>query len=89
MYKIEYSETAISEIVLLKKNSPSAYKKLVSLISELQEHPFSGTGHPEQLKHVPGVWSRRIDKKNRLRYTVINKIVTVYVISAMGHYGDK
>jgi len=39
---------------------------------ELREHPFSGTGHPEQMKYIPGVWSRRIDKKNRLRYTVID-----------------
>jgi toxin YoeB len=35
------------------------------------------------------IWTRRIDKKNRMTYEIENDIVTVSVISAMGHYDDK
>lgn len=58
-------------------------------MSELREHPYSGTGHPHQLRHLKGVWSRRLDKKNRLRYTVDDNVVVVFVISTIGHYDDK
>jgi hypothetical protein len=30
-----------------------------------------------------------IDKKNRILYQINNQIVTVFIISAKGHYGDK
>jgi len=38
---------------------------------------------------MQGQWSRKIDKKNRLVYTINDEIVTVEVVSAKGHYGDK
>ncbi|MEC4047822.1 type II toxin-antitoxin system YoeB family toxin [Flavobacterium sp. SUN046] len=44
-------------------------------------------GKPEALKwDLYGYWSRRINHKDRLIYKVENDIVTVYVVSAMGHY---
>ena len=36
-----------------------------------------------------GYWSRRINKNDRLIYRVEEQIVTVLVVSAMGHYSDK
>jgi toxin YoeB len=46
-----------------------------------------GTGNPEALKYeLIGFWSRRINQKDRLIYKVEHETVTVYVISAMGHY---
>ncbi|BDE80988.1 Txe/YoeB family addiction module toxin [Porphyromonas somerae] len=65
------------------------FKKIESLLSELEEHPTTGTGKPEQLKGVEGIWSRRIDKKNRLLYTIKEDKILVLVLSAMGHYYDK
>jgi toxin YoeB len=57
---------------------------------ELTENPYQGEGQPEELKHnFKGYWSRRINKKDRIIYRVHEDIVTVYVISAMGHYSDK
>ena len=54
------------------------------------EHPKHGTGQVEQLKgNRQGEWSRRIDKINRLIYTINDEIVMVEVISAKGHYGSK
>lgn len=89
MYEIEFSETAVKELLKMKKSDAQAYKKFESLIPELQEHPYTGTGHPHQLRYLNGVWSRKLDKKNRLRYTVNDMTVVVFVVSAMGHYDDK
>ena len=55
------------------------------MLDELTEHPFTGTGKPEPLKHqLKGLWSRRIDKEHRLIYEVIEP--SVVIISALGHY---
>lgn len=89
MYEIEFSETAVKELLKMKKSDMQAYKKFESLIPELQEHPYTGTGHPHQLRYLDGIWSRKLDKKNRLRYTVNDMTVIVFVVSAMGHYDDK
>jgi toxin YoeB len=71
----------------LKAGNKIAYKKIQVFLRELQEHPTTGTGHPEQLKHeLSGYWSRSIDKKNRLVYRIEEDIVTVVVVSAAGHY---
>ncbi|MGE6354358.1 Txe/YoeB family addiction module toxin [Flavobacterium sp. NPDC079362] len=54
------------------------------------ENPFEGVGKSEALKHeLSGLWSREINKKDRLLYRVKEELVTVVVISAMGHYSDK
>lgn len=57
---------------------------------ELSENPFEGIGQPEPLKHeLSGYWSRRINQKDRIIYRVDEEIVTVIILSAMGHYGKK
>lgn len=78
-------------MAFLKKNAGKAVtKKIEKLLLELIEHPKTGTGQVEQLKgDRQGQWSRRIDKKNRLIYTINDEIVIVEVISAKGHYDDK
>lgn len=67
----------------------ASIKKFELLVVELSEHPYTGLGHPEQLRYRPGVWSRRLNQKDRLCYSVDNDVVTVYVLSARGHYDDK
>ncbi len=62
----------------------------MTILNELKEHPYTGEVQPEELKfELKGLWSRRINKKDRLIYEVKEEIVTVFVISAMGHYFDK
>ncbi|MCO5951038.1 Txe/YoeB family addiction module toxin [Mucilaginibacter sp. RT5R15] len=57
---------------------------------ELTETPYNGTWNPEPLKYeLSGFWSRKINQKDRLIYKVHEEIVTVFVISAMGHYSQK
>jgi len=65
-------------------------RKIKTFLEELKVHPFSGTGQPEALKHeLHGFWSRRINQKDRMIYSVNKEIVTVEVVSAMWHYFDK
>ena len=71
----------------LQKKAPQAIKKLKSLLVELQEHPRTGTGQVEQLKHYEEeTWSRRINKEHRLVYRIHDDIVEVLVLSTYGHY---
>ena len=90
MYEIEYREQALLDIAKLKRDEPAAYKKVISFIQELKEHPKTGTGHPEPLKGKPeGRWSRQISKKHRLVYRIYETEVVVLVITAYGHFDDK
>jgi toxin YoeB len=73
-----------------KSGHQPTIKRISKILIELSETPFEGIGNPEALKHqLSGFWSREINKKDRLIYTVEENIVTVFVISAMGHYSDK
>lgn len=91
MYTLNITVQAKKDIAYLKKNGGKAVtNKIEKLLVELIEHPRTGTGQVEQLKgDRQGQWSRRIDKKNRLVYSIDDEIVTVEVISAKGHYDDK
>lgn len=90
-YIIEFEPKAIQDIAELKKSgNKAAIIKIEKLLLELAEHPTTGTGQVEALKdNLSGFWSRRIDKFNRIIYTIEEEKVTVTVISTKGHYGDK
>jgi len=90
-YKIALSERAKNHLAKWEKSGQvSAIKKIERIFKELSETPFEGVGTPEQLKfNFANCWSRGIDRKNRIIYQVNEDIVTVFVISAKGHYFDK
>lgn len=89
-YSVEIKEQAQKDLKALSKSEPKAYHKALQLIAELYDHPQTGTGKPEQLKGGGGtLWSRRITKKHRLIYDIIDTVVHVDVLSAFGHYDDK
>ncbi len=91
IYTVVFEGKALKDI---KKMTTSGNKgdviKLKSMLEELKFHPYRGTGHPEPLKHqLVGYWSRRINKKDRLVYQVIEEPDKyVVIISALGHYFD-
>ena len=87
-YEIDFSESAIQDIELHKKSGNiKTLIKINKLIDELRNHPMTGTGKPEQLKHhLSGKWSRRINKKDRLVYQIEEETKTVNILSAEGHY---
>lgn len=90
-YKIALSDQAKKHLVEWKRSGQvSVIKRIERIFKELSETPFSGIGSPEQLKfNFNNCWSRRIDKKNRIIYQVNENMVTVFVVSAKGHYNDK
>lgn len=89
-YSVALSPKAKRDLLLVKKSGDKGtMKKIGKLIDELSEHPLSGIGKPEQLKGVDNIWSRRIDKKNRLLYTIKEDKILVLVLSVLGHYDDK
>lgn len=85
-YHLDFTEQAQQDINVHKKaGNKAVLKKLQILLTELIEHPFTGTGKPEPLKHqLRGFWSRRITTEHRLIYKVIEP--DVVIISALGHY---
>ena len=87
-YRLEINETAQEHLRLIKKSGNVAnIKKITKLFEELENHPTTGSGNPEQLKHeLSGYWSRRINKKDRLIYQIFETDVLVVVVSALGHY---
>ena len=90
IYKVIFSVDAEKDIIKLKNSEPQVYNKLMRLLIELQEHPFTGTGHPKPLSgNRVGQWSRRISQKHRLVYEVIDDHITILIFSAYGHYDDK
>lgn len=61
-YSIELTEEAISDIEKHKKSGDKkVLVKIDKLLNELREHPTTGIGKPEKLKHYQTpTWSRRI-----------------------------
>lgn len=89
MYKLIFAPQALEDLSKLKKSEPAAFKKAGRLLAELQEHPQTGTGKPEQLKGDRSrQWSRKISIKHRLIYEIKESIVNVDVLSAYGHYDE-
>lgn len=59
--------------------------KLDRLLADILEHPFTGIGKPEPLRHEwSGYWSRRLTGEHRLVYRVEGD--TVYIAQCRFHY---
>ena len=89
-YDVIITPDAKNEIEQFKKSGQKIItNKIDNLLAELEEHPTTGTGKPEQLKGYDGKrWSRRITSKHRLCYEIYDDVVVVLVLSAYGHYED-
>lgn len=90
-YTLQLTDDAIEDIEYLKKAGDKAIlKKLAVLLEELTDHPYTGTGQPEELKYnFSGYWSRRINNKHRLVYLIEEKRKMVIILYSRGHYKDK
>ena len=90
-YSIVLERIAEKQIKLhFKSGDKASIKKINQIFEELKSNPYSGIGSPEALKYsLSEFWSRKINQKDRMIYKVEEDIVTVFIISAMGHYSDK
>lgn len=90
MYKVEFAEGLEKVLKKFKKSNPNAFAKLIRLIPELQQHPRTGTAHPEPLVSGNSVtYSRRLNAHDRVIYDIYDDKVVVLVIAIEGHYNDK
>lgn len=89
--EIIYSPQALEDIEYWKKSGNKAImNKITSLLEDIAEHPFTGTGKPEPLKYdLAGYWSRRINSEHRIIYSVHEDLIEIYVISMRYHYSKK
>jgi toxin YoeB len=88
-YEIEFKKKALDDIKRVKQSGRKIdLEKIAAIIDQLKYNPKFGIGNPEPLKHeLTGYWSRRINKKDRLIYQIIEEPDRlVVVVSAMGHY---
>jgi len=90
-YALDFSDDALDGIEYHKKSGNLVVlKKLNILLNELTEHPRTGTGKPEVLKHdLSGSWSRKITNKHRLVYKINDEKLIVNILLTSGHYSDK
>lgn len=90
-YELELTQEAEQDLEAhTKAGNKRQLKKIFTLFEELKQHPQTGTGKPEKMKYgYSGVWSRRIDDKHRMLYTIEDETVKVFIISLWGHYDDK
>ena len=85
--KLALNSKAKDDLRFWYNNGQRSRKKIENLLKDILEHPRTGIGKPEQLKHeLSGMWSRRIDRKNRIVYEIDEVNSTVFVLSLRGHY---
>ena len=88
MSKITFTEPAWEEYLGWQSEDKKTWKNINELIKAIQRNPFRGKGKPEPLKgKLTGKWSRRINKKDRLLYEVLDDMIVI--IQCKGHYADK
>ena len=89
-YTLVFSPRAMSDLEKIKKSgNVPRLRKLRLILEELMEHPLTGIGNPEQLRHRQNTYSRRLTGKDRVVYSIYEDVVKVNVLQMMGHYEDK
>jgi toxin YoeB len=89
IYHLDFKKKALDDIRKIKSSGRKIdLDKLNKILEELKIHPTTGIGNPEPLKYeLSGFWSRRLNKKDRLIYEIIEEPdKLVVVVSALGHY---
>lgn len=83
-----WSDDAWADYLWWQTQDRRTLKRINQLIRDIEREPFVGIGKPEPLVgELSGLWSRRIDQRNRLVYSVSDDTLMIY--SARNHYDDK
>lgn len=87
MSNITFAQDAWDEYLYWQMQDKKTLKKINALLKDIQRNPFSGEGKPEPLRgDKSGMWSRRINEKDRLVYAFEADRIIVY--QCRGHYSD-
>ena len=84
-----WSDDAWEEYLFWQMQDKKTLKRINTLLKDIDRNgPIYGLGEPEILKgDLQGFFSRRINEKDRLVYTVEDG--RVVIIQCRGHYDDK
>lgn len=91
-WKIEMSDLAKDEIVDLKMESESTYKKLSNLIKDLEIHPYQGSygQHPlwefYDKENECVVWSAELTNEDRVTYLIFKQQNYILITNILGHF---
>lgn len=87
MYRITIVKKAQNDLNWFRRNDKSSYTKCFDLVGELMDNPRVGTGKPERLKYFEKeVYSRRVNHKDRLIYTIYEDLKEIDITSFRSHY---
>ena len=82
---IKFTKKAFEDFTYWLNNDHKKIKRILTLIDDIQKHPYTGIGKPEQLKYsLRGYYSRRIDIEHRLIYFISDN--DLVIIACRYHY---
>jgi toxin YoeB len=91
-YRLTFRTEAHEDLEELRKGSKQDYIKCFDLVRAILLEPRFGIGKPERLKHILDnveIYSRRINEKDRIVYTIYEENEMIEVMSCIGHYSDR
>lgn len=77
-------DQCLEDLEYFVDRAPRLAGKALRLMRETLRDPSAGTGKPEPLKGLAGVWSRRVDQEHRLVYRVLGDRIDF--LQARYHY---
>lgn len=85
MKQVVFENTAFVDFTNWSVENKGVYKKIITLIKDIDRNPFIGLGKPEPLRYeFQGYWSRRITDEHRLVYKVDES--SIVIASCKYHY---
>lgn len=86
-YIVSFTEQAELDLKHWQTANPKIVAKIENLILDVLEHPGSGIGKPEPLRHqLSGCWSRRINHSDRMVYSVDEENKKIIIYQLRYHY---
>lgn len=83
--RLVWEDRAWEDYLYWQQHDKQMLKKLNAMIKDIQRGGYSGLGKAEPLRgNLSGLWSRRIDRGNRIVYFIENDMI--YIVSCKGHY---
>lgn len=83
--KVQLEKQAFEDLTYWATQDRKKALKIVELIEDICNIPFSGLGKPEPLKYkLENLWSRRIDLEHRIVYTVEKE--TIIIVACRYYY---
>ena len=88
--KISFSIQAWEEYLYFQSQDKKALKKINELIKDVERNGvLNGIGKPEKLtNNLSGLYSRRINDKDRLVYKYKLENDFIVILQCKGHYND-